>query len=111
MEKELEPMARKNASDITKEIDELLVNMKQRFNVLQFEQKHIQLFVNDMASIGAADDSEETTAVTKDMVYRLSQADKSLKEAFYMIQEALSSISTGCKNLKASTEMQQQRVG
>ncbi|MCQ2231931.1 MAG: hypothetical protein MJZ30_08820 [Paludibacteraceae bacterium] len=112
MENVLEPMVRKSTMDITREMDFLLTEMKQKFNLLQFEQKHIQLIVNDLANIAPSDcDAPDSTAVAMDTVYRLSQADKSFKEAFYMIQEALSSIATGSKNLKESHEMQQQRVG
>lgn len=111
MEKELEPMVKKSATDITRDLDILLADMKQKFNVLQFDQNQIQLFVNEVANVSPSDcDSPESTVVAKDLVGRLTQADKSLKEAFYMIQEALSSISTGCRNYKESNNLQQ-RVG
>ncbi len=111
MEKELEPIARKNATDITKELDCLLADMKQKFNILQFEQKQIQPFVNDIANVSPSDcDTPETMVFTKDLVYRLTQADKTLKEAFYMIQDAFSSISTGCKNYQESKHPQR-KVG
>ncbi|MBO7506612.1 MAG: hypothetical protein J6T67_04445 [Paludibacteraceae bacterium] len=111
MEKELEPITRKSATDITREIDRLLADMKQKFNILQFEQKQIQPFVNDIANVGPqGSDSPEAMVVTKDLVCRLTQADKTLKEAFYMIQDAISTIATGCKNYKESNSLQK-KVG
>lgn len=109
MEKELEPIVRRSAEDIAREIDDMLADMKLKFNILQFEQKQIQPFVNDIASVCPSEyDAPEAMVVTKDLVYRLSQADKTLKEAFYMIQEAISSISTGCQNIKESGIFQKQ---
>lgn len=111
MEKELEPIGRKSATEITKELDCLLSDMKQKFNILQFEQKQIQPFVNDIANVSPTDcESPETMVVAKDLVYRLTQADKTLKEAFYMIQDAFSSITTGCNNYKESNHLQK-KVG
>ncbi|MBR5696363.1 MAG: hypothetical protein IKX43_09080 [Paludibacteraceae bacterium] len=111
MEKELEPITRKSATDIAREIDRLLADMKQKFNILQFEQKQIQPLTNDIANVSPSDcDSPETMVVTKDLVSRLTQADKTLKEAFYMIQDALSSIATGCKNYKGNDQLQK-KVG
>ncbi len=109
MKKELDPIARKNATDIAKEIEDMLADMKLKFNIMQFEQKQIQPFVNDIANVSPSDyDEPESMVVTKDLVYRLSQADKTLSEAFCMIQDAFSSISTGCRNLKNSGMLQKQ---
>lgn len=88
-----------NSDNISISVEKLLTKMKESGAYLELSVKDIRPCLKSLLA-EAATDEEASRIVVGDLVARLTSAEKQLSEALCLVQDAVSSVSTGCKFYK-----------
>ncbi len=80
-------------------LEKLLAKMRESGSYLELSVKDVRPCLESLLA-EAATDEETSRIVVCDLVARLTSAEKQLSEALCLVQDAVSSVSTGCKFYK-----------
>lgn len=80
-------------------LEKLLIKMRESGSYLELSVKDIRPCLEGLLA-EASTNEEPSRIVLGDLVARLTSAEKQLSEALCLVQDAVSSVSTGCKFYK-----------
>ncbi|MBP5420967.1 MAG: hypothetical protein IJ916_08375 [Paludibacteraceae bacterium] len=92
--------------EVTVSLDRLLSKMEEGGLFLELSVKGVRPCLENLLA-AAADMESNSQIVVGDMVARLTSAEKQLNEALYLVQDALSTVSTGFKFYKSTASLQE----